>query len=359
MFNPIREKRLLDIEGADNLTELTSVRQREQYRLATELSTSPAAAVVESLNELHDALIARTIALAEYDLARLGLGAPPVPYTYMLFGSGGRHEQTTYSDQDSCLIYADASDVDEAARYRAYFSRLSEKIVNDLITIQYPPCEGNVISSNAEWCLPLSGWEEKIDRWFAEPGWENVRYLLIVADARRVYGDSALADKAKDRFFGDVLSRPVIAKRMMENTIRHKVLVGVFGQLLTEEYGEDAGSLDVKYGAYIPMVNAFRLLAIQAGIRETSTLGRIERLRQAKLLSDEEAAEYAEAFTLFLKIRLFTATPDDAGRLTASGKIPAEKLTKELRTVLKKALKAGKKIQRRVQREMHDRFGGR
>ncbi|MFC5405703.1 DUF294 nucleotidyltransferase-like domain-containing protein [Cohnella soli] len=359
MLSPDREKRLLDIAGAGDLTALIEIRQKEQNRLATKVAAFKASDLVESLNELHDALIARTIALAENDLARMGLGAPPVPYAYMLLGSGGRREQTTYSDQDSCLVYADTADEDKAALYRVYFARLSEKIVNDLIAMEYPPCEGEVMSNNAEWRLPLSGWMEKIDGWFAEPAWENVRYLLIFADARHIYGDSALADQVKSHFFGDMLNHPVIAKRMMENTIRRKVLVGVFGQLLTEQYGEDAGSLDVKYGAYIPMVNAFRLLAIQANIRETSTFGRIECLRRAKLLDDDEAAEYAEAFSFLLEIRMFTETPNESVRLTASGKIPAERLTKVLRTQLKKALKSGRKIQRRVQREMQDRFGGR
>ncbi|RED64185.1 DUF294 nucleotidyltransferase-like domain-containing protein [Cohnella lupini] len=359
MRDPIGEKRLLDITGAEDLERLRSIREREQTRLATELSTSPAYAVVGTLNEIHDALITQALKLAEDDLARLGLGVPPVPYTYMLYGSGGRFEQTMHSDQDSGLVYANASNEVEEEHCRNYFHMFAETAVRKLIQLGYPPCEGSVISSNPEWCLSLSGWEQKIDNWFAEPSWENVRYLLIAADGRPVVGDPELALKLQNRFFSDMLGNPIIARRMMENTIRHKVLVGVFGQLLTERYGDNAGSLDIKYGAYIPMVNAFRLLAVQAGIRETSTIRRIEALVRAELLTAEEAEEAIEAFSFFLKLRLLATIADEEGQMVGTGKIPADQLTKEMKIPLKKALKAGQKIQRRVQKELQHRFGGR
>lgn len=359
MSNPIREKRLLDITGADDLNQLRLVREREQSVLAAELSSSPVHSVVEALNELHDSLITKALKLAENDLARMGHGAPPVPYTYMLYGSGGRYEQTMCSDQDSGLVYATPANEAAEEQCRVYFSAFTEIVVQHLIILGYPPCEGSVIASNPEWCLSLRDWQKKIDNWFAEPSWENVRYLLIVADGRPVAGDLMLAGSLQDQFFIDLLSSPIIARRMMENTLRHKVLVGVFGQLLTERYGTDAGSLDIKYGAYIPMVNAFRLLAVQAGIRETGTLQRIEALRIEGLLSEGDAEEAREAFLFFLKMRMLTTILNEEGQMIGTGKIPPAQLTKEMTVPLKKALKSGRKIQRRVQKELQHRFGGR
>jgi CBS domain-containing protein len=359
MSNPIREKRLLDITSAEDLEQLRSIRESEQNRLAAEVYTSPINAVVDTLNELHDALITQALKLAENDLARLGLGAPPVLYTYMLYGSGGRYEQTMCSDQDSGLVYADPANEAEEELCQVYFNRLSERVVQHLIVLGYPPCEGSVIASNPEWCLSLKGWQKKIDAWFAEPSWENVRYLLIAADGRPVAGNAELANQLLEHFFNDLFTHPVIARRMMENTLRHKILVGVFGQLLTERYGEDAGSLDIKYGAYIPMVNAFRLLAVRAGIRETNTLRRIKALQNAGLLTAEEAEQSLEAFSFILKMRLLTTVSNEAGQLIGTGKIPLTQLTKEVKVPLKKALSVGKEIQRKVQRELQHRFGGR
>lgn len=348
-----------EIAGAADIGTLRSIRAREQERLMEAMNSLPVSAVAESLGGLHDALIARALELAEMEMARLGYGSPPVPYAYLLFGSGGRREQTFSSDQDSGIVYGDPESEDDACASAAYFSEFAARAVQLLIQLGYPPCEGNVIASNPEWCLSLKDWENRIDAWFAEPSWENVRYLLIVADGRPVAGDERLARKLKDRFHTDVLESPVIARRMMENTLRHKVLVGLFGQLLTERYGENAGSLDIKYGAYIPMVNLFRLLAVRAGIRETGTLSRIAALQELGVLTIRDAEEALNSFAYILRLRLLAAAKSENGQWIGTGKIPKEQLTDDLVRPLKRALKFGKMMQRRVEREMQDRYGER
>jgi len=360
MFNPRWEKLLLDIAGADDLERLRAVRIAEQTRLAAELAASaPASETVAALNTLHDALIARSLQLAEMEMARSGFGAPPVPYAYMLYGSGGRAEQTQSSDQDSGLVYADPASGEAAARCRDYFRTFAAAAVRQLITLGYPPCEGNVIASNPAWCMSLGEWRTKIDGWFAEPDWENVRYLLIVADGRPVAGQAVLGHNLKACFHDNLAANPAVVARMLENTLRHKVIVGVFGQLLRERYGENAGGLDIKYGAYIPMVNAIRLLALQRGIRETNTLARIAELRKAAALSSGEAERASEAFVVLLKLRMLTTVAHDNGQWVGSGKLSAAQLTKAIRSPLKKALKTGKELQAKVRRETKDRFGGR
>ncbi|REK63139.1 MULTISPECIES: DUF294 nucleotidyltransferase-like domain-containing protein [Cohnella] len=354
-----RQERLLDIAGAGNPEELRKLREEEQNRLASVLSSSPVIQVIEELNELHDAVIVRILELAEIELARSGFGKPPVPYAYLLFGSGGRSEQTMSSDQDSGIVYGVPENGAEAERCCRYFRSLGRLVVERLVETGYPPCEGNVIASNPDWCLSIADWEQKLDGWFNEPSWEHVRYLLIVADGRFVYGDAELAARWKQRFYRDVLHQPVIAQRMMENTLRHKVLIGVFGQLLTESYGESAGSLDIKYGAYIPMVNVFRLLAVQAGIRETSTFGRIRALREAGKLAEQEAQEASEAFALFLRLRLMSMTKIENGQWVGTGKLPVKQLSHEWIKPLKKALRLGRKLQRQLEKGIRDRFGGR
>ncbi|CAI6082566.1 DUF294 nucleotidyltransferase-like domain-containing protein [Cohnella sp. JJ-181] len=353
-------RRLLEIKGAGTLQDLRTIREEEQERVGALLQTeSWVVPVVEELNALHDALIRRAITLAEQDTARMGLAAPPVPYAYFLFGSGGRGEQTLASDQDSGLVYGDIEDPAEAELAAAYFGALGSRIVASLMEVGYPPCEGNVIVSNPEWCLPITAWEKKVDRWFAEPSWENVRYLLILADARHLAGDDELARRWKGRYVGDMMSHADIARRMLENTLRHKVLIGVFGQLLVEAYGENAGSLDIKYGAYIPMVNLFRLLAMRADIAATSTLGRIEALREIGILSEEKAEEAAWAFEVFLRLRMLSSNRDDMGEWAGSGKLKPALLGKEEKAPLKKALRIGQRLQRQLEKEMQRRFGGR
>ncbi|MUT68132.1 DUF294 nucleotidyltransferase-like domain-containing protein [Paenibacillus sp. NEAU-GSW1] len=354
MADPVRTQLLKQIGSADNADTLRGLRDQVHEQMEALLWASPVEQFNGQLNEMHDAIIRRAIVLAEAEMARLGMGSPPVPYAYLLFGSGGREEQTLSSDQDSGIVYQDP--VTDPAATQQYFKQLSSIIVKLLELNGYPRCEGNVLSENPEWCKSLTEWKAVLNNWFQEPAWEAVRYLLIMADGRAVYGDNSLIGALKDHFFSDMLDHPIIVKRMLDNTMRHKVLLGFFGHLLKERYGEDSGSLDIKYGAYIPMVNAIRLLAVQAGIRDTSTIKRIRRLVEADQLVSKEAAAYEHAFRLFLKLRLMTTEKYEGGLFANNGKLPSKKLTKEMTEELKHALRIGKKLQRKVYKQTMGRL---
>src|SRR4051794_31851164 len=74
----------------------------------------------QQLNDIHDCLIQRCIEISEQLLIERGLGVSPVPYAFVLFGSGGRKEQTLWSDQDNGLIY-ESSNVDNEEEVAGYF----------------------------------------------------------------------------------------------------------------------------------------------------------------------------------------------------------------------------------------------
>ncbi|WP_270170132.1 DUF294 nucleotidyltransferase-like domain-containing protein [Paenibacillus sp. SYP-B4298] len=338
------------IEAAQLIPALRMLRDDVHKRMDALFPSLPLEEYYRQLNGVHDALIQRTIALAEAELARSGKGSPPVPYAYVLFGSGGRKEQTLSSDQDSGIIYQDVSESGASEGVAAYFEQLADTIVRLLQEMGYPPCDGNVISANPQWRLPLSGWSRQLDSWFEAAEWEAVRYLLIVADSRHVHGDAELLARLKNHYFSDMLARPVIIRRMLDNTIRHKMLIGVFGQLLKEQYGEDAGSIDIKYGAYIPMVNAIRLMAVQSEIRATSTLERLVALADKGIMTIQEAAEYKAAFLFFLKLRLIATEHNEDGMYMNNGKLASKYLTKDMIEELKQSLKLGKRLQRHVQK---------
>ncbi|EXX86979.1 hypothetical protein BG53_04685 [Paenibacillus darwinianus] len=351
MNDPVMAQLYGLVGTAGNAEALRSLRDQIQQRMQSLLPSASVEQFNNDLNGMHDALIARGIYVAEQEMARMGMGSPPVPYAYLLFGSGGRREQTLASDQDSGMLYDNPPASMDGGAVKQYFYSFSQVIVKTLQQIGYPPCEGNVISSNPDWCDSLQGWMDKLDRWFEIAHWEVVRYLLIIADGRMVCGDRSLADRLKEHYFRDTLDHPVIVRRMLENTLRYKVLIGVFGQLITERYGPQSGSLDIKYGAYIPLINSIRLMAIQGGIRATSTLERIRALRDAGKLSEQDSAEYASAFRLFLRLRLYTSEATDEGTYGSSGKLAGSRLTKQLACELKRGLRTGKKLQRRVYRQ--------
>ncbi|MFD0958584.1 DUF294 nucleotidyltransferase-like domain-containing protein [Paenibacillus chungangensis] len=338
------QQRMARARSAEDLLELRGFMYQEMERhsyLSIDMLN-------EQLNALHDWVIGRAIALAEKELARKGRGAPPVPYAYVLFGSGGRKEQTWSSDQDSGIIY-EHQDLDWDTT-QAYFLALGEEIVDTLSRAGYPPCEGKVLSSHSLWCKSVQQWRTTISYWCKDSSWEAVRYLLIMADGRSVYGEERLWSQLKECYLSAVQSYAKVPIRMLENTMRHKVLTGIFGQLLTDRYGEDAGNLDIKYGAYIPMVNAVRLLSIRAGIVETSTLERLLRLIERYEFTESEGRSYLDAFRFFIQMRLMTKAHFADGYYISSGKLPRSVLAKEQERELRSFLKQGRRLQRFVNR---------
>jgi CBS domain-containing protein len=356
MNDPTIDGLIEEIGSAEDADALRDLRDQLHRRMEAMIPGDDVESFNAILNGMHDALIRRAVFLSEEAMARAGKGAPPVPYAYLLFGSGGRREQTLSSDQDSGLLFEDPGPGLDPEEVRAWFRELARLIVKTLERAGYPPCEGNVISSNEAWCDAFPVWAEKLDAWFDDPHFEHVRYLLILSDARTVWGDDRLAVRLKDRYFRNMRAYPGIAERMLQNTMRHKPLVGLFGQLLPERYGEDAGSIDIKYGAYIPLVSAVRLLAITGGIRETSTLSRIRRMRETGRLSAQDADACETAFGFFLKLRLLAASRNKDGVYANNGKVPVSLLTKPMRRELRLHLGTVQRLRHGLQRQITGKF---
>jgi len=338
------------IERAERLERLRDLRDRLHDTLGDDLLHADPLRWNEELNELHDRLIRQTVRLAERALRDEGMGAPPAPYAFVVFGSGGRGEQTLWSDQDNGLIYGDAEAVGEATAAETYFRALADCISRGLEILGYPPCTGNVLATNGRWRKPLGGWKRMIDSWFDAPDWENVRYLLIQADLRCVAGDARLAGELKRYYLRRVAEAPSILEGMLKNTLHRKVSLGPFGQLIRERFGEHAGGVDVKYGAYIPFINGIRLLAIRYGIACASTAGRIGELARQGRAEAERTDEWLRALALLIKLRALTPVKKSGNTYSSEGKLPAEMLTPRVVEELKTCLRAGGALQKEVKR---------
>ncbi|MEW9698521.1 DUF294 nucleotidyltransferase-like domain-containing protein [Paenibacillus sp. SI8] len=345
------EQILERIIHSEQFDEMRVTRDQVHEMFREHLLFSHSSEFGRNVNEIHDALIRRTIQLAEQIVEDEGYGKPPVPYAFILFGSGGRREQTLWSDQDNGLIYEDSSEHSEEA-LELYFTQLVTWILHGLDTLGYPPCEGNVVSSNKQWRKPVTQYVEMMLGWFQEPNWENVRYLLILADMRCIYGAEYLVDRLKREFLSYVHENPSVLKYLLSNTLHHKISLGVFGHLIKERYGEDAGGFDIKYGAYIPIVNGIRLMSILAVIHQSSTLERIEQLRGSSVISENHANEWHQAFAIALKLRDITPFQVEDHIYSTRSKLRADQLTKDLRQELKYCLRVGMDLQKYVKKSI-------
>lgn len=286
---------------------------------------------LQGLNAFHDEIMRKVLQVA---IVKLNKGMPPCNFSWFVTGSAGRLEQGFISDQDHGMIY----EVD-TQQCRNYFLALGEELSNGLEIVGYPYCKGDIMSFNPLWSKSIYGWKKQLVDWMKSESWETIRYLQIFYDSRVLEGEVRYLNRLKSVIYEYQMVNPDLLIRLMANIMHVKNIIGPLGQILTERYGKYQGCIDIKYSAFVPYVNAVRLLAIKEGIYETSTLIRMAHLIQRKeyrnLLQDCE-----KNFQRLLSYRISLYTVDDyfdTHYLKLGGLKKEEK--KELKKILKTAIK--------------------
>ena len=302
-----------------------------------------------SVNEMHDALMRHAVQLCEREMGEAGFGQPPVSYAFVVFGSAGRQEQTLWSDQDNGLVLSDIEHEDK----ETYFAEFGRRLTDILESAGYEKCEGKVMCSEPRWRRTASEWSAQLRAWRSDLSWEPVRYLIIASDFRWIAGDERLAEDWKRDFYDGLRGNTELHAAILRNTVRHKKTLNVLGQVVTERFGDHAGDFDVKYGMYIPLVNAARFLAIQHDVEESSTLRRLQKLIQFEAASLPLLEPVYESFVTALRLRSMTESTEESGLLQSSGYLTQEELKKKERFYeLRGGLIRVRKLHRELQRQL-------
>lgn len=293
-----------------------------------------------SLNQFHDQVM-RAVFNVSLQRVKEEKGTPPSPFTWFVMGSAGRYEQGVISDQDHGMAYEKSgTDADQ------YFLALGKEVSLGLHIAGYPYCEGKVMSSNPVWCKSLGAFEKQLSKWMDEVSFESMRYLQIFVDARVLEGEEAFIDHLKNVIDECRKKSPKLLKRFMDNIMHLKPSVGPLGQIFTENSGPYQGSLNLKQAAFLPYVNAVRILAIKEGVLAASTLDRIDELSKDEFYRNE-LRDYKTSFANLLQFRMFNLKRiqdyDDVHYL------PIQKLSRAERKEMKTILKNGKKLHHFVQ----------
>lgn len=298
----------------------------------------------DRLARFHDALTARTVAIAERQLAAAGEGPAPLPFCWLLLGSGARREQTVRVDQDNALLYADPADADAAARAGAYFALLAGRVTALLAEAGYPLCSGNVMASNPRWRGAWSEFRDRLGGWVDALDVDSLRFLLIAADFRAVYGEGALADRLRRWFVQRAKRAPAFLARAAAHGLVHRVPLGVFRHFLLERHGAHFGAVNVKEGAYFQFVHSVRVMTLANGAEAIGTLERIEALCEAGAWDRATAATYRAHFAGLLRLRLARHLAAADGK--AADYVRPRDLAAPDRAALRAAMAAARRLQR-------------
>ncbi|MCA9687255.1 MAG: nucleotidyltransferase, partial [Myxococcales bacterium] len=182
------------------------------------------------------------------------------------------------------------------------------------------------------WAKRRSEWVELIQGWAGRPDPQAMLDASNLLDFRVSFGgldldplEQAIATTAKSSLFMAHLARAALQMRPP---------LGVFGNI------RDPEGLDLKAAALVPIVGIARVVALEAGAREGSTLRRLAAAGREGILSDETVQLLRDAFQLAFGLRVEQQLrqrrdPTVPDRLDVATLAPAERrhLTDALRGI--------------------------
>lgn len=302
------------------------------------------------ITELNDRLLRRIIGLCEQQLMKEGHGLPPVEYCWLTMGSEGRKEQTLSTDQDNAIIYQDV-DNHERKSVITYFSKLAEKVVAALEECGFPRCTGNVMATNPRWLHSRNEWKQEIDLWLTTLEGQELRNFTIFLDFRGVYGQISFAEDIRNYL---ITSRNhYLIHRLAEDDLEYHVPLGAFGRIITEKSSQLPDALNLKNGAVMHIVNAMRILSLNAGISAVSTMERLKELQVKNIFTQEEVEEIEDAFNILMVFRIKENLNQIHAGKPLNNFISVGSLEKSEYIKLKKALSTAKWVQQMIARRFH------
>jgi CBS domain-containing protein len=255
--------------------------------------------ITKVITEINDRLVRKVLECAERKH-----GKPPVAYCWIGFGSEGRKEQTFKTDQDNAIIYADPATEAEAESAKKYFSAFAEFVRDSLLQCGFPPCPANYMASNPQWCQPLKVWKKYFSTWISTPTAEAVLNSVAFFDFRPMYGQTTLAEMLRDHLNALLKGQKVFLGYLANMAIKNQPPVGFFKSFVVEKGGVHKDQLNLKIKGLAPLVDILRLFALEKGIRETSTMERIDTLRSMHSIVGEYADDFEQAFEFITLLRI-------------------------------------------------------
>jgi len=209
---------LLNVDQAESMQDLVTVGpQIDQLINSLNRKGIKTHYIAKLVNELHRKMIYKLI---EFIL--------PVELRdkvcILVMGSEGRSEQVIRTDQDNALIYRDDVSTEEIEKIQ-YFANSFTQAMQE---IGFPPCPGNIMLSNNEWCLSISAFKSKIDRWFNKPSEESFMHAAILLDAECVYGKNRWLQEIKQALREKQDEYPVFLRHFAISVLQFNTPIGFF-----------------------------------------------------------------------------------------------------------------------------------
>jgi CBS domain-containing protein len=279
------------------------------------------------------------------------LGPAPVKFSWLLFGSEGRQEQTFLTDQDNALLYEDSSDPGEQEKITAYFDEFSKEAITHLEKCGFPLCPGNIMATNPDLRQNSSDWQESFRKLIKVPDVQQILHSTIYFDFRTGFGDESLAGKLRDYLCKTIPKNELFLFHLANDCLQARPPLSFFRNFIVEKDGVHKNRLNLKQNGLTPFVNFARVLSLKHGIAESNTIGRLQHLVERQLLSPEFHSEIVEAYEFIMHIRLIHQLHQIEEGLPPDNFVDPARLSDLEKQTLKEAFEIIRRMQTSIRQE--------
>lgn len=168
---------------------------------------------------------------------------------------------------------------------------------------------------------------------------------MILFDFRPIHGKVSLANDLRGHLHREVDRHPLFLKYLAQLTARVRPPLGFFGRLETIGEGEHRNMINLKFRVVAPLLNIVRLLSLEKGVTETSTLRRIEVLREKNAGVAELCDELAHAFEWVSLLRIRSQMDSIEAGAPPDNHIRPDRLSTMDRTALRETCRLISRVQ--------------
>lgn len=272
---------------------------------------------------------------------------PEADFTWLVFGSGARQEQTLRTDQDNGLLFRVPAGQD-ADSLRRQFLPIAGRINQVLADCGFDLCKGNIMAGNPECCLSLEEWQERFAQWIAQGIPRHLLKSTIFFDIRPLYGDPEPAERLQQWVIERAQGNRRFLRQMAENALRTQPPLGLVRDFIVSNGSDYPHTLHLKLQGITPFVDGARLLAIANGLSHTNTRARFQAVAQLGVIPQEEADAWCDAcaFIQLQRMRLHQSQLRQGRPL--DNRLDPDSLNELDRRILKEAFRQARKLQSRI-----------
>ncbi len=358
------------IVGVVEDTDLVALRTRSSFylrhRIATARSDEELVTVARELRPmvvaLHDARVAAANVMSVYAvcvdaltrrLLKLALdrrGGVDVEFAWLALGSQARREAMPSSDVDSAIVWFDRGGGTEDET-RAELLDLAREVIGGLRACGLRMDENGVNASAAPFVRSVASWQHAAQSWISDPTQEKALILSsVIVDSRPVWGvhtGTPVADT-----FRLAAGYPRLLRMLARFALSHRPAARRFRGLVLEHGGDHPGTLDLKSGGLVPILDLARWGAISAGVTTATTPERLRAAAEAGTLAPADTHTLQDAFELINNLRLEHQVAQIRAGRQPDDHVDPDELSALMRVQLREAFRAVATIQKRVATEL-------